>query len=281
MFIKRFYLFPFLFFIALVCSVITSQSPHAAPLPDSNTDPAASDKRIFQTGEVLQYKVTYLSIRLGTIVMKVDSMLTENGRPGWMAHAYIDSRNGIPFVSLHTVFQSDIDEGGWSRGFLASSKDDDKGWSYSKYTFDYPNKKFYVQDGKGENQWRNIEFPANTKYNEGLSLFFYARCNTMYNKYSYLPTVINDDTSHTQIHFLNERESQTIDAAEYPVDCLHFTGYASWTGLYGLTGKFEGWFSNDNASVPIKARMKLYLGSVWIELEKWNRPGWQPPRANS
>jgi hypothetical protein len=48
--------------------------------------------------------------------------------------------------------------------------------------------------------------------------------------------------------------------------------------LYGLGGKFEGWFSADDSRVPIKARMKVYLGNINIELKKWIRTDWTPPK---
>lgn len=237
---------------------------------------------VFQAGEEIEYDVTFLSIRLGRIIMKVDSMEVVDGKNVWLAHAYIDSREGIPFVSLHTVFESHIDEaGGYSHYFIASEKDHDGSWKYSKYLFDYPKQVITIEDGKEGKVWRTLTYPAPTKYNEGLSLFFYARCNAMYKKYVSVPTIVNDDTAHTFINFLGETESQNIDAVDYPVDCRHFVGKATWTGIYGLTGKFEGWFSNDDASIPIAAKLNLYVGSVWVQLVKWNRPGWNPPRANN
>ena len=58
------------------------------------------------------------------------------------------------------------------------------------------------------------------------------------------------------------------------------SGQARWTGLYGLSGNFEGWFSNDEARVPIKAKMSVYIGSVVIELKSWKRPDWKPPKSD-
>jgi hypothetical protein len=65
----------------------------------------------------------------------------------------------------------------------------------------------------------------------------------------------------------------------YPIMTTHFDGTANWTGVYGLTGSFEGWFSDDAARVPIKAKMKVYIGSVTLELQSWKRGNWQPPKA--
>ena len=62
-----------------------------------------------------------------------------------------------------------------------------------------------------------------------------------------------------------------INASSYPIKSLYFNGTANWTGIYGLTGKFEGWFSDDEARIPVKAKMKLYVGNANIELVKWSR----------
>jgi hypothetical protein len=66
---------------------------------------------------------------------------------------------------------------------------------------------------------------------------------------------------------------------DYPVDVVHFDGNMDFVGIFGLTGGFEGWFSNDEARVPILAKMKVLIGSVTVELMKWTRPGWNPPRG--
>ncbi len=70
-----------------------------------------------------------------------------------------------------------------------------------------------------------------------------------------------------------------IDAVNYPVKTVYFNGKAEWNGLYGLNGKFEGWFSDDDACVPIKAKMNVYVGNVNIELKSWKRKNWTPPKG--
>lgn len=50
------------------------------------------------------------------------------------------------------------------------------------------------------------------------------------------------------------------------------TVFADVIGI--LNGDFEGWFSTDNRRVPLAARMKVFVGSVYIELEKWVK--WTP-----
>ena len=91
--------------------------------------------------------------------------------------------------------------------------------------------------------------------------------------------MIESDTVTTVINFGGKRVNIDMDATDYPVKTVYFNGDANWTGIYGLTGKFEGWFSDDAACIPIKANMKVYVGSVDIELKSWKRQGWKPPRG--
>src|SRR5579883_1073830 len=169
-------------FIGITMFPLSPRTAGASSLPLGEIE-IPDSPGVFQAGEEIEYDVTFLSIRLGRIIMKIDSMTVDNGRNVWVTHAFIDSREGIPFVSLHTVFESHVDEGGYSRYFIASEKDADEKWKYSKYLFDYPNQRITIEDGKEGKVWRTLSYPAPTKYNEGLSLFYYARNNAMYKKY--------------------------------------------------------------------------------------------------
>jgi hypothetical protein len=83
----------------------------------------------------------------------------------------------------------------------------------------------------------------------------------------------------TSIRFGVERDEVDIDAVKHDIRVMKLEGETGFTGIFGLTGGFEGWFSDDEASVPIVAKMHVLIGSVRIELIKWKRAGWKPPRA--
>src|SRR6185295_4480728 len=93
-----------------------------------------------------------------------------------------------------------------------------------------------------------------------------------------IPTVIGSDTCLTTINFHGKKENMEVEAIDYPVKCIYFDGKADWEGLYGLNGNFEGWFSDDEAAVPILAKLSVYLGKANIKLIKWKRDGWIPPK---
>jgi hypothetical protein len=88
------------------------------------------------------------------------------------------------------------------------------------------------------------------------------------------------DTVNTVINFAGTIGKQTIDAVDYPIRTVYLNADANWTGIYGLSGRAEGWFSDDDARIPIVAKMNVYVGAVRLELVKWKRGSWQPPKAS-
>ncbi|MES2765333.1 MAG: DUF3108 domain-containing protein [Bacteroidota bacterium] len=241
----------------------------------------SAHSQVFASGEELVYSVSYLGIQLGTVKVVTEGKETLNGKVIFKTKGYIDTRAGIPFVDLHAVYESWMDKSGaFSHQFVSTvnmGKEDSK---YTKYMFDYDNKTTYMQEWKNKKQVLNSTMDATRKWNEGLSLFFLARQYVDSKKNYKVPTIIEGDTVKTTINFAGTQEVVEIDAVKYPVRTKYLNGSADWTGAYGLSGKFEGWFSDDEAKIPIRAKMKVYVGSVNIELVSWKRGSWTPPKAD-
>lgn len=236
--------------------------------------------QVMAPGEELTYDVSYMGISLGTI--KVTTLKNENfnGKTVHHTKVYIDSRKGIPFVDLHSIYESWIDPSvQFSHNFAASTKESDGSWSYDKYLFDYPGQTVTMEKYKANKLSNKRLLKTSKKWNDGSSLFFLARQMLKSKKTIKVPTIIMDDTVSTSINFVGKEETVDIDAVKYPVKTVYLSGTANWTGIYGLSGKFEGWFSDDEARIPIRAKMKLYVGNANIELVKWSRGSWQPPKA--
>lgn len=236
--------------------------------------------QVLQPGEELTYSVSYIGIRLGTVRIVNEGKQEINGKPVYKCKAYIDSRDGIPFVEIHTTYESWIDPSATSSlQFVANTKESD-GWAYDKYVFDYGTRTITTEKFKSNVKKSSKQFTISKKYSDGLSLFFAAR-QLLYSKNTAtIPTLVMEDTTRTKINFTGKQEETEIDAVQYPIKTVFFNGMADWTGVYGVTGAFEGWFSDDDARIPIKAKMKLYVGNANIELVSWKRNGWQPPKAN-
>jgi len=253
-------------------------SARTCPLGDTHQDPGAADST-FLVGEELTYNVSYGSFDIGRVRITLLDRITSGGRVAYKATAYIDSYRGIPFVNLHSVYNSLIGPGVHTTWFNARTKEDER-WREWTYRFEYGQSSLFIDEGfwKEGTIVQRDTLRLDTLSQDGLSLFFFARSYLLTRARMTVPTVVRERKGKTVIDFDGARSSEEIDAVKYPIDVIHFEGEAKFVGVFGLTGGFEGWFSNDAARVPVLAKMKVIIGNVRIELMSWKRPGWVPPR---
>lgn len=236
---------------------------------------------VLMLGEELTYSVSYSIFDLGEVKVQIIDTVTKGGIKIYKTKAFIDSYSGVPFVDLHQVFYSEVSSDFYSKFFTVHNTAKPEEMQYTQYAFDYENKKAHFELGmKPKNITSKKGSEAITEYQQdGLSLFYFARNNVHEKKKIKTPIFINERSFYTEFNFMNRLGSQEIDAVDYPIETVEFDGNANFIGIFGLTGYFRGFFSNDEASVPIVAKMKVLVGSIHIELTKWNRPGWTPPLA--
>ncbi len=239
-----------------------------------------TDTTMFQVGEELTYNVSYAFLDIGQVRIKIVDKINENGKAMYSAIAYIDSYKGVPFVDLHTIYETKISPPLCSDWFRARTKDENKWWHIT-YEMDYPKRSMDIKQGEygTDKIHKQQSVVLDTFFQDGLSLFFFARSRVRYKHTVTVPTIIQEQKVSTFLNFMNEHTTEEIDAVDYPIDVVHFDGRADFVGIFGMTGEFEGWFSNDEARVPILAKMKVLIGNVRIELMKWKRVGWNPPRG--
>lgn len=231
-----------------------------------------------QHGEELTYEVSFMGIKLGSIKMIIEGLETYNNTQVLKAKSIIKSYPGIPFVDLDVVFQSWMDSKiNYSHKFASNTKNSE-GWYYEEIFFNNDKSNIIINGYQNKTLQETIEIKTNKRWSDGLSLFYIARKLLNSNKNVRIPTLMDKDTVNTVINFTGKKEKVKIAAVTYPVRTVYFKGDANWTGIYGMTGAFEGWFSDDEACVPIRAKMKLYVGNVVIELKHWNRSNWGPPK---
>jgi len=248
--------------------------------------PATADLRqskMLEVGEELEYKVSYSFFTIGTIRTKVLGREERDGRTIYKTSAFIDSNPSLGWlVTLHIRFYSEMDGTVYSYKWIEDDSTKTE-TNYKIFRFDYESKKAYLEVGKllpsGERKPESSDTIAvDANCQDGLSLFYYAREHVHQKNQEDIPTLIEKKQERTFINFMNKSTDADVDAVDYPVDVVEFEGKADYVGIFGLTGGFRGWFSNDDASVPILARMNVILGSIKIQLTRWNRPGWQPPK---
>lgn len=260
--------------LVLVCGMLPLFS--AGVLTDEVSPPPAPPS-VYVDGEDLVYEVSWTFFRLGTVHIKTLGNLRAIG--------YIDSYEGLPFVDLHSVNYTQMDSSFYCRSGYAIDKDgnDWKGLSYVAN----PQTRGVAVEGLSQRD------PASQPYKrepmdsiqltersfvDGLSIGYYPRMLVHSTRTVNVTTLLKGKIGTTTFYFTNNRTTESIDALDDPVRVIEVEGTTNSVGVFGMTGDFTGWFSDDASAVPIKGRLKVLLGNVTVELIQWNRKGWKPPQ---
>jgi hypothetical protein len=228
-------------------------------------------------GDEFTYIVKYAFLNLGELRIKVYEKDTVDEKIIYKSVVYIDSYEGLPFVDLHQVYESWFDSSLqpiYFQAFMFYEEDT----SYTKYYFKEDNL-VHILKGKFHEQKASLDTVVNLdcSYQDGLSVLYFTRFNTNRNESLIVPCLVNEDTASTIINYYYDREPVSIDAINYDVDCFKIDGETLFTGIFGLSGYFEGWFTNDAYRVPVAAELEVMIGHIRIELMDWNNNNWQPP----
>ncbi len=172
----------------------------------------------------------------------------------------------------------------YSRATRTLEKRGDEWWAQN-YTYDLSNKRLII-----EKTWQKDPNSApykrtsvdtlmleDTTFQDGLSIAYFPRSQIGTEQAIRVPTVLYGNLGTTTFWFTNKKSTETIDVLDRPVRVVEVEGTLDVKGIFGLTGDFKGWFSDDSAAVPIKAEMNVILGVVDLELIEWDRNGWNPP----
>ncbi|MBK8382072.1 MAG: DUF3108 domain-containing protein [Ignavibacteria bacterium] len=239
-----------------------------------------AQKEVLNEGEELNYIVYYGFIKLGEVKMKIISRKTEGDKIVFNSRSEMKTFKGIPFVSLNSVFESEMVFQGmdlYSRRFKATEYKDD-GNVIIEYKFNYDSNFVYVRkDNKGNiEKDEKISFNKNIKFQDGLSLFYKARINSYASDNFIIPVFMNEAETSVNYYFSSKKDNTSIDLFSHDILTVRCNGVANFEGVFGLSGEFVGWFSYDEARIPLKAQMNVIIGNVTLELDTFRRAGWKP-----
>ncbi len=212
--------------------------------------------------------------------MRIDNKKTDGDKTIYSLYSTMKSYDGIPFVSLNSVFESDILYDGkeiYSKRFKAIEYYDEEIRTI-EYKFNYDSNFTYVRKMINEKVIRDerINFNSNVKFQDGLSLFYISRLNSFSSENFLIPVFMNEMETSVSYYFSSKHEEISISSQDKDLNSLRCNGTTNFTGVFGLTGEFAGWFSNDEARVPLKSQMTVIIGNVTLELISYKRKGWKP-----
>lgn len=238
-----------------------------------------AQEKMFSEGEELNYIVKYGFIKLGEVKMILQSKKKENDITVYYAKCSMKSYDGIPFVNLNSIFETEIVFDGkqsYSRRFKAVDYKEDAVINID-YLFNYDSAFVHVKkvnNGKTERDER-ISFNKNVKFQDGLSLFYAARLNSFTTENYLIPVFMNEVETSVSYYFASKKDDISISIFDDDINSIRCSGVANFTGVFGLTGEFAGWFSNDDYRIPLKAQLNVIIGNVTLELDSFKRKGWK------
>lgn len=240
---------------------------------------AGSHENIMEVGEELTYTAYYGFIKLGEVHFKITNFDTKTRR--YYATAELKSNKAIPLIDINYWFETTMiykNDSLYSYRFY-STEFKEKDISHIDYTFDYENGVIIAKKDKNliAEEEREIKIENNKKFQDGLSLFFNARLHSLKNKNYIVPVYINEKESTVNYSFNLNRDVVSTDLVDYDMEALKVIGTAHFVGVFGLTGEFIGWMSNDDSRVPLKAKFNVSIGSITLELSSYKRQNWKPP----
>ncbi len=228
----------------------------------------------WRVGETLTYKVNWSFVKLGKIKLVIKDTLNYNDHKVYHIRLHIDSNPMLFFVDMHSVVDTYIDDQMRLHRFYSNENID--GVNYlTEYNVDYDKHiaDVTMTDMKDTSNVITKQLPFEGNLYDGTSLIFYARRH-LDKKVSKNVTVISKaELSRVKINFKGRDKNVSLDAIDQPVGSFYVNGLFDNEGFAGLSGPFEGWFANDPQAPPLKARLKVFIGSVSLELidfKKWS-----------
>ncbi len=234
-------------------------------------------------GEQLEYDVSYLGVSFAKVIVNTDRYENLGGKAVLKTKAKVYSYDHVPLVSLKADFESWTDRSSLhSLQFTRNLSIRKKPYEYQKLTFDY--NKGVIENRKWikskQTSAFGLPFNSNQKIQDALAAFFKLRTLAEPFKSRSLMIYLDEDfLFNTTFNFAKDKQSTSVSAINYDVRSIYFSGNTNWKGQYGISGKIEGWISDDNAKIPLKAKVDFILGKINIELVSYRRSGWNAPKG--
>jgi hypothetical protein len=239
---------------------------------------------VMQVDEEVTFEAGYLFFKIGAVKFQVLGKTVYDSVSAYRFRAYIDSYSGIPFVNLHAVFETIADARTLTCLFTSNSQKEGDNWIYTSYHFNFDRNFVEWRQSENGKVIKEIDYPLDKGYTDGLSFFYYLReanrrANGKMTSLS-IPIVLDTIRSSVDLTINEKKENCDVSAYDFPLESNRMSGHLNFKGFFGVTGDFVGWMSADSAEVPLRANVKVILGSVVVKLKGIKRENWIPPRGS-
>jgi hypothetical protein len=241
--------------------------------------PISSARTSTKLEEKFVYGVSWSFFQLGTITITVESILSNPE----LKKITVDIKSApfFPFANVDksNIVLMDILNGMTINYYSIEELDGNKVEVTCHYQRENGLTIYKERNVENKVLIKNDTLSFDKPYLVGSSLMHYIRIIADSGLVTNVPTMLGGNLYNTELKYGGADEFIEIGAFDKPIRTLSFDVSADWDGkaTAGLSGDFTGWLSDDDESVVIKAEMKIFLGSIDVELEEWHKPGWNPP----
>ena len=225
----------------------------------------------FSDDEYLKYQVKWGPIRLGTIEIFQKQSLTSQAS-SYQIEMHARSEN-LPFIDVFFI----------NKGILNPTHPTLQDFELtvgkemtnkSHYTYNPEKRVVYLETRESDIIVRQDSVLIAEEIYDALGIFMMMRCLSSSGFKVTLQNIVDFNVKTTEINFSGNQKNVKVAGFEKSVSALQFSGKANWEGKAwaGVTGNFTGWISDDLAAIPLKVQIKIFLGSITLELEKYQRP---------
>jgi len=221
--------------------------------------------------EKLTYKVSWSFIRLGTLKFVIQDTLRMNGKRVYHAKLFIDSNPTLIFINHHSVYETYFDDDLNVHLFKYDETVDDIRY-HATYRYDYADSLIYVNYTNEKdplNQIKKVN-PFCGHVIDGMSLIYYIRTHAHKTCVDTIRYLMDGGEDMAILDFRGAQNSLKIKVVKSAIPVTYFEGCILGEGIAGLKGDFKGWLSAGHQRVPMRAELKVTVGSVVLELEAWD-----------
>lgn len=229
----------------------------------------------FSYDERLQYRVTYLGIRIGT----VEILNRQNGvEPYDIGETLITMRtfSGVPFLSVHTEFYSRRGNDGY---FIESTTFDRQRNSWAYY---HASREDAATDIIVDRGYKNMEtgeiydveidtLHPGQPVHDALTFIAILRDSAHTGQSYELDILIDRSIERIKIDPPEGIEKTEVRAFDNETDAYHISGVIDFEAIHGLSRRYRSSISADERRIPLHAQVRIAIGSIKIELEEYER----------
>jgi hypothetical protein len=211
-------------------------------------------------GEELRYRVKYLFFRLAELRIATSAVPNEPG----VVRVRLSARSNpsIPFFHIDSTFESLIGADGRILSHANLASDSDNGRRSARYEMDAPSGRCivrWVRDGL----FGFDVLPLPDHAHDGVTVTLLLRAVSRSGSAVTVPTAVDGTWWPTTLRAV---ETGTVRWHGRSVDAVHVQSAADYRAPGGLSGVVDAWVSADERAVPLKAKMKVAVGSIRLEL---------------